>query len=72
MTRRGVLAALAATVAAMTANIGGQARYVRPEPSALRFDLRAFRSYTFTLDGESVTLTPEEMLAAIRPEEGEQ
>jgi len=31
----------------------------------LAFDLRGFKSYTFSLDGDSVTLTPEQMMSAL-------
>ena len=76
MTRRGACTALAAIVGAMTNQVEPVAQgaaissFVGVGPTQIMFDLRAFKGYTFTLDGESVTLTPDELFADIKPKDG--
>jgi hypothetical protein len=68
ITRRQAMTVVAlATVASATAR--GQSTtfglLTQPVPPKLKFDLRAFASYTFELDGKALTVTPEELMAGL-------
>lgn len=74
MTRRSALLSTALVVGALTKDLRAQEKLVFSakvrllEPSALKFDLRGYKSYIFSLDGETLTFTPEEIMAALRGE----
>lgn len=76
MTRRGAIAALAAITAALTNRTQAQEKTTGTftysdvlklsDPiTPLTFDLHEFKSYTFVLGSDRVTLTPEQMMAEL-------
>lgn len=79
MTRRKSLLALGALTGALT-NQAAEAQSTTPgvlkyslkfsdEPATpLKFNLRAFSRYDFTLDGDTVSFTPEQLMAGLRGE----
>ena len=77
MTRRnGVIAALAAMVSLMSGKAEtkedkalenkDRSLIFRLPKSSLHFNLDSYISYVFSLNGETVELTPQEMMAALR------
>ena len=79
MTRRGALTAVALLIGALsnwleaqektTTNTGVLSIITMNMMNTVhdvRFDLRAYKSYTFTLDGQRVTFTPEQIMEALR------
>ena len=69
ITRRSALIALVsaigADVDAYLQQASGSHIAIYPRPMPLRFNLRTFRSYQFTLDGRTVEVSPEEIMAAL-------
>ena len=76
MTRRGALTAVALLIGALsnwleaqektTTNTGVLSIITMNTVHDVRFDLRSYKSYTFTLDGQRVTFTPEQIMEALR------
>ncbi len=69
MTRRRAVIAIGLVAAALTEKVDAQKTagvFKMPEPMNLMFNLRAYKSYEFTLDGERLAFTPEEIFKALR------
>jgi hypothetical protein len=73
MTRRNAILATALLTGAITNNLKAQQltgttslKFIDPnEKYPVLFNLRTYKAYTFTLDGQSVTFTPEQIMAAL-------